>query len=592
MLSQKSSGIRWQLFNDQAIDRAKAENKLIYLHIGYSASHYCYLTAQESFSNRHVVELLNEHFIPIIVDREERPDLDNIYMTYVNSLNSVAGHPLNIFLTPKLEPVYGGAYFPGPGAHQPVHEAGEEVIDFLVILQTLQSKWATEQDRLREDGEQSVETLRKMIGEGTLGGTTTGGEIDLDQLEEAYDHISKSYDGTHGGFIYPPPNVARTFSSGNVDLAKMKETYDYIKQKPKFITPAKLSFLIKAKLFPPVVVDVVGESLSSTCSSIAIDTLAHIVAGGIHDHVGGGFHRCSVTRDWSLPTFEKTLSDNALALGLYLDAWLLLGTSGDGSHVSKDGDFGDTVFELADYLTTSPIVSETGGFITSVAADSCTKRGDTVLRHGAYYLWTRKEFDTVIGEEQEIAVAAAHWDVKEHGNVEKDQDPHDEYLNQNVLQVARNVADLSLQFHIAEAEVVKLLESARAKLRAHREKERPLPAIDSKIVTAYNGMAIAALARTAAACIAINETARGTKYLEAAKKAASFVKKELWDATSTTLYRMYGEGGRADTEAFAEDYAFLVEGLLELYEVTTDESWLQWADVMQCKRYSMLSLIS
>ncbi|KAI0120669.1 hypothetical protein BJ170DRAFT_159606 [Xylariales sp. AK1849] len=592
VLSQRSSDIRWQIFGDRPIRRAKTENKLIFLHIGYSASHHCYLTMQESFTNRSVIDMLNEHFIPIIVDREERPDLDNIYTSYIHSLNSVAGHPLNVFLTPELEPVFGGTYFPGPGSRLVVPETGEEAADFLFILQKVSRSWADEEARVREDGQSTVNELRKVIGEGTMGlddtSTSipvldpikpTAGEVDLDHLEEAYAHISKTFDRTFGGFVHMPANAPPTFLSGNIDLAQLEEAYAHVKKTAKFITPAKLSFLLKATRFPQIVKDIVGGDLSQFVSNFALQTLRQIVAGGIHDHAGRGFHRCSATRDWSLPAFEKMLSDNALALGVFLDAWLLTATSNDGA-LSKNAEFADTVFELADYLTSSPILVRGGGFATSEAADSYTKRGDAVLRNGAYYLWTKKEFETVIGDEQESSVAAVYWKIKEDGNVEKDQDPNDEYLNQNVLRVAKTTAELSLQFKIPETDVVKLVKSAQGKLKAHRQRERPHPAVDTKIVTAYNGMAIAALARTAAACVCINDM-RGAGYLYAATKAAMYIKHELWDVKSRTLYRTCCEGGRAETKAFAEDYAFLIDGVLELYEATADEDWLEWADDLQ-----------
>lgn len=587
--SQQDSPIRWQTFGQQAIDRARSENKLIFLHIGYSASHYCYLTIQESFSNPHVIELLNESFIPVIVDREERPDLDTIYMNYVQSLNSTAaGHPLNVLLTPGLEPVFGGTYFPSPGSHQIVPETGEEIADFLVILQKAQTSWAEQESQIRADGRQSVEMLRKMIDEGTLGlgesapGSATApsgqrsSDVDIDQLEEAYSHIAKTFDKSHGGFLHMPAYVPPNFLAGQIPPEQMGEVYELIKMTPKFILPAKVSFLLRATQFPQTVVDIVGDKLSSDCTGFAIQTLRQIAASAIHDHVGAGLHRCSTTWDWALPSFEKMLSDNALALGIYLDAWLLNGAS-------KDDEFASVVLELASYLTESPIRLETGGFASSEAADSCNRRGDNLLRHGAYYLWTRKEFDTVIGDEQQSRVAAAYWNVKEHGNVDNAQDPNDEYLNQNILRVVKSPAELSAQFKLPEASIIKLIESAKAKLRARREKDRPRPALDAKLVTAYNGMAIAALARTYSACKSVGQADKAAGYLSAAREAASFIKKELWDAETKTLYRLYYKGGRSETRAFAEDYAFLIEGLLELYEATGDNSWLEWAVELQGK---------
>lgn len=581
--TQKDSAIKWQLWGSEAIERAKSDNKLIFLHIGFSASHYCYLTVQESFSNRHVIELLNEHFIPILVDQEERPDLDSIYINYVQSLNSAAGHPLNVFLTPDLEPVFGGTYFPSPGSHQIDQETGDEIADFLVVLRKAQSAWAEQEAQVRADGKQSVDDVRKMTSEGTLGrgddpstAPSPSGDLDIDQLEEAYSHISKTFDRTHGGFLYLPANAPPNFFSGNIPLEQMREAYDLIKNTAKFLTPQRLAFLLRATQFTETVTDIIGENLTSECSNFAIETLKRIADGAIHDQVGAGFHRCSTTWDWSLPTFEKMLADNALALAVYLDAWLLQGAP-------KDTQFASVIVELADYLTTRPILLETGGFASSEAADSSNRQGDNILRHGAYYLWTKKEFQTAIADEQEIAVAAAHWNVKEHGNVEKDQDLNDEYLNANVLRVVKTFKELSSQFKITEAEAGKLIESARKKLESHRSNERPQPAVDTKVVVAYNGMAITALARTYAALKVAGSSTRINNYLTAAVDAALFIKLELWDSDRKTLYRMFFNNERSKTQAFSEDYAFLIEGLLELYEATSEESWLEWARELQGK---------
>ncbi|RYP48736.1 hypothetical protein DL768_005456 [Monosporascus sp. mg162] len=543
--------VSWQLLDGEAVERAKRENKLIFMTIGYLASH----SRQDSFSNPTIASILNENFVPIVIDREERPDIDNIYMNYNHSLNNGGGWPLNLFLTPELEPVFGGTYWVGPGVKQEAGTGGaDEPLEFLVILRKLQDVWPAEEPRVRQEAKQSVIDLRQYSGEGTLSGDEPD-EVDLDQIEEAYNRIGGTFDPMFGGFG----------------------------QGPKFPTTAKLSFLLRATRFPSEVQDVVGSHDCELVSTMALHTLRRMVLGGMHDHIGGGFHRHSVTRDWSLPTFEKMVTDNSLLLGLYLDAWLLLGGQ-------KGGEFASTVLEIADYLTSSPIMLEDGGFITSEAADSYNRKGDKVKRQGAFYLWSRKEFDMVIGNEQESQVAAAHWDVQEHGNVDPAYDPHDEFLNQNVLRVVRNEARLAKQFGMPERGVRNLVESAKRKLRAHRLRERPQPDLDDKVVAAYNGMAVAALARTAAALSHTDDAAleeRARYYLGAAERAALFVRAHLWDDGTQTLYRAFSDGRRADIEGFAEDYAFLIEGLLELYEATADDSWLRWAARLQDRQLAL-----
>ncbi|KAI1417341.1 hypothetical protein F5Y13DRAFT_83472 [Hypoxylon sp. FL1857] len=573
--AHSDSLVAWQLLDDDAVGRAKRENKLIFLSIGFLASHYCHLTKQESFSNPKVASLLNENFVPILIDREERPDIDNIYMSYNQSLSGTGGWPLNVFLTPELEPVFSGTYWAAPGVQDDVaaeNDGVEKPLDWLVVIKKVLTSWQEEESRVREEAKRMVVELSHISAEGTLNHagndflqssaqttqieTTPAtidysrevyGEVDLDQIEEAYERITRTFDPMFGGF-------------GLED---------------KFLTPAKLSLLIRANRFPKVVQDVVGPNECTYISGMGLHTLRRIVNGAVHDHIGGGFHRYSITRDWSLPAFEKMLIDNVLLLGLFLDAWLLSGGT-------RDGEFADVVTEVADYITSERLLSRNGGFFTSEAADSYNRKGDKVMQNGAYYLWTRKEFDAIVGDQQDSEIAAAYWNVQEHGNVDREYDPHDEFLNQNVLHIVKNSTRLSNQLGIPEDEVKQRIRAAKEKLRTYREKERIHPEIDTKIVTSYNGMAIAALARTASALLhtTTDVTGRGKRYLEVAKNAALFIKKELWDDDKKVLYRVYS-GGRTDIEAFAEDYAYLIEGLIELYEATAEESWLEWADELQ-----------
>lgn len=495
-------------------------------------------------------------------------------MNYIQAINGAGGWPLNVFLTPDLEPVFGGTYWPSPGTEL-IGPDGEEIpederIDFLVILQKMKEVWPQHESRCRQEAKEIVSKLREFAAEGTFGtrgfgtnasvgtssaaaptdvsGTPMAGDsdLDLDQLEEAYTHIAGTFDPVNGGF-----GIA-----------------------PKFPTPAKLSFLFRLGLLPPVVADVVGQREVADAKRMVYHTLRRLQQSGLRDHLGGGFHRYAVTSNWSMPHFEKMVSDNALLLGVYLDAWL------SNETLTKEAEFGNMVFELADYLTSPPILRAGGGFATSEAADSYYRKGDKQLREGAYYLWTRREFDEVFKDSPSVgALAAAHWNVLAHGNVDREQDPNDEFMNQNVLHAVKDAEALGKQFGTSPREAQESIETARARLKAHREKDRVRPATDDKAVTSVNALVISVLARTSAALKKVAPD-KSRKYLDAATKAATFIKDKLWDSQEKVLYRSYSDK-QSTTQGFADDYAFLIEALIDLYEMAGEERWLEWADELQ-----------
>jgi uncharacterized protein YyaL (SSP411 family) len=515
-----------------------------------------------------VADLLNNSFVPILIDRDERPDLDTIYQNYSEAINATGGWPLNIFLTPDLYPIFSGIYWPGPGTEHSL--AGISSMqsntygDFLAISQRVLTFWIEQEERCRKEAFEVLSKLRYFAQEGTRNsdededGHGHGAaaaqaadiaDLDIDQLDEALTTIFTKFDPREYGF-----------------------------GSQKFPNPARLSFLLRLAHFPEEVRDVLGEKSVDRATSMALGTLRRIRDRGLHDHLGAGFMRFSVTADWTLPRFEKLVGENALLLGVFLDAWL--GQS-SGS-VTGGQEFADVVFELADYLTSSPVRLDNGSFATSEAADSFYRKGDRHMREGAYYLWTRKEFDQVVGGDasdgqHDVLVAAAHWNVREDGNVPREEDPYDEFINQNVLYVVKDAQELSRQFGIPASEVERILLSAKDKLRARREKERVRPGVDEKVLVYINGMVISALARTTAAVQSV-DAERAAKYLEAAKEAAAFVREKV---TADGSLRRFFVDVPSDTRAFAEDYAFLIDGLLDLYEATLDKEWLAWASELQ-----------
>jgi len=282
----------------------------------------------------------------------------------------------------------------------------------------------------------------------------------------------------------------------------------------------------------------------------------------------------SMTNNIQLPHFEKMLYDQGQLLNVYLDAFLLTG----------DAEMLGATYDIANYLTTPALAAPNGGFFSSEDADSYHQNGDKEKHEGAFYVWTRKEFDEVIGNERDAALAAKFYNVKKHGNVSPEHDAHDELTNQNVLAIVSSPEALAKEFNLPKEEVVAILKQVRKKLRAHRD-QRPRPALDDKIVVGWNGLAIGALARTSSALAGVDDE-NATKYRNAAIKAVAFIKAELFDAKTGQLWRVYREG-RGDAPAFADDYAFFIQGLMDLYEATWDDQYLEFAEQLQSKHIAL-----
>ncbi|KAL4888758.1 hypothetical protein BDV59DRAFT_188039 [Aspergillus ambiguus] len=533
--------VAWQVWDSEAIDLARRYNRLVFLSIGYSACHWCHVMEKESFMSTEVASILNESFIPIKVDREERPDIDDVYMNYVQATTGSGGWPLNVFLTPDLEPVFGGTYWPGPNAST---LPGHDTIGFVEILEKLRDVWQTQQQRCRDNAKDITKQLREFAEEGThtyQGDRQADEDLDIELLEEAYQHFASRYDPTHGGFS----------------------------RAPKFPTPANLSFLLRLGVYPSAVVDVVGKDECANATTMAVNTLINMARGGIRDHIGHGFARYSVTPDWSLPHFEKMLYDQAQLLDVYVDAF----------KITHNPELLGAVYDLATYLTTAPIQSPTGAFHSSEDADSLPSPNDTEKREGAFYVWTLKELTQVLGS-RDAGVCARHWGVLPDGNISPANDPHDEFMNQNVLSIKVTPSKLAREFGLGEDEVVRIIRSAKQKLRDYREKSRVRPDLDDKIIVAWNGLAIGALAKASALFEQI-ESSMALKCREAAARAVDFIKETLFEKPTGQLWRIYRDGSRGDTPGFADDYAYLSSGLLEMYEATLDDRYLQFAEQLQ-----------
>ncbi|EGP90076.1 uncharacterized protein MYCGRDRAFT_99250 [Zymoseptoria tritici IPO323] len=533
----------WQLWSAETLELARKTNRLLFVSIGYSACHWCHVMEHESFSDSRIAQLLNEHFIPIKIDREERPDIDRQYMDFLQATSGGGGWPLNVFVTPDLEPIFGGTYWPGPNSERARSRAAGTT--FEDVLRKVSTAWKEQEQKCRANAKDITRQLREYAQEGMLGGrdgkqTDENDGLELDLLDDAYEHYKGRYDAKCGGF-------------GGA---------------PKFPTPVHIKPLLRVANYPHVVREIVGEEDCQEARRMAVHTLESMAKGGIKDQIGHGFARYSVTRDWSLPHFEKMLYDNAQLLPVYLDAWIL----------TKSPLLLESVNDIATYLTSPPMVSELGGIFSAEDADSLPTPQDKHKREGAFYVWMMDEFKSILSEE-EVTVCAKYWGVQAQGNVDRRFDLQGELVGQNTLCVQYEIPELAQELSKSEEQITQTIQSGRSKLLAHREKNRPRPALDDKIVTSWNGLAIGGLARTSSALRYISPEPAAA-YLAAALKATNCIKTHLFDPSTNALKRVYREGP-GETPGFADDYAFLISGLLDLYEATWDSNWLQWADTLQ-----------
>lgn len=535
--AHKDNPTAWQLWTPETLDLAKRHNKLLFVSIGYSACHWCHVMAHESFDHPGIALLLNEKFIPVKIDREERPDIDRQYMDFVTATTGHGGWPLNVFVTPDLEPVFGGTYWPGPGAD----DTGSMTFEDVLIM--VGRMWAENESKVRDSGKQITEALRRFADQSRVDDDEEGDNgVGLELLTESYQHYKTQFDKIHGGF-------------GNA---------------PKFPTPANLTQLIRLGSYGKEVKSALGENVYGDASGMVLHTLGRMALGGIKDQVGNGFARYSVTRDWSLPHFEKMLYDNAQLLPLYLDALLL---SGEDIYL-------ETTHDIAKYLTSPPMSSAQGGIHASEDADSAPSTAEQGKKEGAFYVWDYDELDALL-EKDELLICARYWNIKPAGNVDSQHDIQGELTGLNTLCVQMSTEELAKSVDKTTEQVEEIINRVRAKLLKYRTEHRPRPALDDKIVTSWNGMAIGGLARTSAALEAAGGKADDAKaYLAAAQKAASFIREQLFSPGANTLRRVYREGP-GDTQGFADDYAYLISGLIDLYEASFDDTHLEWADALQ-----------
>ncbi len=521
LLQHALNPVDWYPWGPEAIARARAEQKPIFLSIGYSTCHWCHVMAHESFEHAGVAAMLNAHFVNVKVDREERPDVDRVYMLFVQATTGHGGWPMSVFLTPDLQPFYGGTYFP------PTSRAGRP--GFLEVLQEISRAWREERDRVTA----SAATLTARLRDAVRPEAPPDGGVHVAPpaaLDEALAQYAQAFDARHGGFGAAP----------------------------KFPRPSELLFLLRHHALTGV-----RDGLE-----MALETLRGMALGGIRDHVGGGFHRYSVDAVWRVPHFEKMLYDQAQLVLALLEA----------SQASGDPFYASVAEDTLGYVTRELTGAE-GGFLSAEDADS-VPADEADCSHarpleGAFYLWSLDEIGEAVGEAL-APLVVARFGLRPEGNA---PDPLGEFRGRNVLHVARDLEDLAVEFGRPVDEVIRDLRAARQRLYTER-RQRPRPGLDDKVITAWNGLMIAACARAARQLR--HQSPQAGAWLRAAERAAQFLREAMWDANTGGLLRRW-RAGQAAIDGYAEDYACLAFGLLELFEATGDAGWLEWARDLQAQ---------
>jgi uncharacterized protein YyaL (SSP411 family) len=491
LLQHAYNPVDWYPWSQEALDKAKAEDKPLFLSIGYSTCHWCHVMEEECFSDPQVADLLNQAFVCIKVDREERPDLDASYMAVCQAMGRNCGWPLNILLTPKLNPFFAASYIP--------KYSRSGLVGMLALVPQIMKIWKIQRAQLEVVGadiKSRIEYLEKRTPQEELG---------KEVLKDTFNRLTLDYDPDNGGF-------------GTA---------------PKFPTPHKLLFLMRYY----------ARTGENKALEMAKQTLRQMRLGGIFDQVGLGFHRYSTDLQWLVPHFEKMLYDQALLTLAYVEAYQVTGAA----------KFMITAKETLDYCIRDLSAPE-GGFYSAQDADS---EGE----EGKYYLWTLQEvLDLLSSADADLAVHL--YGLKENGNFPSSE-------GKNILHIAEPLDELASYKGLTMDELIMRMGQIQHTLFEQRKKRIP-PSIDDKVLTDWNGLMVAALAKAA-------NILREPKYIEAASKTADFLLNKM--AKEEVLYHRYAKGEVAIT-GFLDDYSFLIWGLIELYEATFDDKYLQAASAL------------
>ncbi len=491
LLQHAANPVDWYPWSEEAFEKAKAEDKPIFLSIGYSTCHWCHVMEHESFEDSSVAELMNAAFVNIKVDREERPDIDDIYMTVCQMLTRSGGWPLTIIMTPDKEPFFAATYIPKQSRHK---RPG-----MLDLIPRISQVWNNERSRILNSAEEITEHLTR-ASKGA-----PGEQLDSTLLDTAYQQLAQTYEPEYGGFG----------------------------QSPKFPTAHNFMYLMRRFY----------RTKDATALSMVETTLKSMRKGGIFDHVGYGFHRYSTDREWLVPHFEKMLYDQAIIAMAYTEAWQ---TTGDSSYKRTAG-------EIYEYVLRD-MTSPDGAFYSAEDADS---EGE----EGKFYVWSMEELFEILGEE-DGRIYARVYNFSEDGNFLEEATR--ERLGTNIPHLQESLDELAVDLDTSPDELRKNLEASRQKLFEVREK-RIHPLKDDKVLSDWNGLMIAALAKSA---MAFQEP----PLADAASRAADFVLTNMRREDGRLMHRF--RDGELAIDAFLDNYAFMIWGLIELYQATFDSRYL------------------
>ncbi|UVS70185.1 thioredoxin domain-containing protein [Nitrososphaera viennensis] len=499
LLQHAYNPVEWYAWGEEALERAKKEDKPIFLSVGYSACHWCHVMAHESFEDEETAKIMNEHFINIKVDREERPDIDDIYQRVCQLATGTGGWPLSVFLTPNQKPFYVGTYFPKEGRQY-------NLPGFKTILQQLAVAYKSKKNEVEMASAEFMDALSQTARDvATLpAGEAAKADIERSILDEAAMGLLQMGDTIYGGFG----------------------------QAPKFPNASNLLFLLRYY-------DISGINRFRDFVVFTADKMAQ---GGIHDQLGGGFARYSTDQKWLVPHFEKMLYDNALLAQLYAELF----------QITKDGQHLAVLRKTLDFVIREMTHPE-GGFYSAQDADS---EGE----EGKFYLWTKKEIREIL-QDQQLAIDAfcERYGVTEGGNFEF----------KNILNVRSSVASIAQRYGRTPDEITRIIEDSSARLFAAREK-RVRPGRDEKVLTSWNGLMISGFAKG----YAVTGDAR---YLDAAKSAVRFIESRLVSSSEEGRLMRTFKDGQSKLNAYLDDYAFYVSGLLDLFAVDSRPEYLEKA---------------